>query len=728
MEIRMGKLSMKTIDAEADRKSDRRKAAQKRVYDAKHVDAEDWDRIMAMKNSKTDNDRLQRTRDAMERGVIERDPADSVDKKGNVKKFSKAEALRLFAKLVVIEREATLKRMVEEMPDNYVLITEIESLREVVSVIMTMRHEPIIAVDTETTGLDTFTDVIVGFSITDPVADKHYYVPIEPTEDKRALPSNLALEAVRPLIEAEHVRKIFHNAGFDMKMFQRHGIELHGLYWDTQTAMIMLNENEMSYRLKDLATKYLKEPSDTFDELFGKDAKFNEIPLDIALVYAAKDTHITYKLYEFQLGHLERMPSVLEYFLDVEMRLIPVVVDMENAGFNIDVEFAKEYGKEMKADIERLASELMRELGDINLNSPAQLKPALEAATGEKLDSTDAKKVLKPLSKKHPVVAKLLDYKELTKLYGTYISVLPEKIHPKTGKVHVRFNPNGTVTGRFSSGGSSTNIQNQPQSARPMYVAPPGWVIVGGDFSAQEVRCAANKSQEPTLLKAFREGKDPYATLASEYYGLPYEQCYKNPDGSDTKQRKEFKVVMLAVMYGMGPGALASSLKITMDQAKKFLADFFKKYRHIDAWIKQTQANTKRDGFVWIGNQCRKRRLPDARRKTRGQYVPEVSRALRQGPNAEIQGESAIQTKKTLIALHAECKKRGWKPWATIHDENLVLMPDTLTMEDIEAFERVMVGTYQFGNVPNKTDIEIMDRWGHGMMPEHWFEKHGKGA
>lgn len=727
MNLRIGKLTMKGIDEAEDAKANRRQAAQKRVYDAKHVDNDDWDRIMAMKNSKTDNERLQRTRDAMDRGVIERDPADSIDKKGNVKKFSKAEALRLFAKLVVIERESTLKRMVEEMPDNYVMITDIESLREIVSVITTMRHEPIIAVDTETTGLDTFTDVIVGFSITDPVVDKHYYVPITPTKDNRALPSNVALEALRPLIEAGHVRKIFHNAGFDIKMFQRHGIEMNGLYWDTMTAMRMLNENEMSYQLKDLATKYLKEPSDTFAELFGKDAKFHTIPLDVALVYAAKDTHITYKLYEFQRKHLEKMPSVLEYLLEIEIPLIEVVVDMENTGFDIDVEYAKEYGKQMKADIERMATVLMKDLGDINLNSPAQLKPAIEAATGETLESTDAKKVLKPLSKKHPVIKRLLDYKELTKLYGTYISVLPEKIHPATGKVHVRFNPNGTVTGRFSSGGSSTNIQNQPQSARPMYVAPPGWVIVGGDFSAQEVRCAANKSQEPTLLAAFESGKDPYATLASEYYGLPYEQCYKNEDGSDTKQRKEFKVVMLAVMYGMGPGALSGSLGISSSEARKFLDDFFKKYRFIDAWIKRTQSFAKKNGFVWIGDQRRKRRLPDAKRKTRGQYVPEVSRALRQGPNAEIQGESAIQTKTTLIELHKVCKERGWKLWATVHDENLVLMPDTLTMEDIEAFEKVMVGSYRFGNVRNKTDIEVGTRWGQLMMPEHYFaERDGK--
>lgn len=262
--------------------------------------------------------------------------------------------------------------------------------------------------------------------------------------------------------------------------------------------------------------------------------------------------------------------------------------------------------------------------------------------------------------------------------------------------------------------------QNQPYEARKLFVAPEGYVLVGGDFSAQEIRCAANHSQEPVLVQAFEDGRDPYATLASEYYGRPYEDVYKTADDKDTPERKAMKVVMLVVMYGMGPGALSGTLKISNDEARKFLSDFFVKYSNIDAWIKRTQSFAKKNGYVWIGGQKRKRRLPDAKRKVKG-YVPEVSRALRQGPNAEIQGESAIQTKTTLIELHAACVYRGWRLWATIHDEVIVAMPETFTQEDIAEFERIMVGSYKFGNIPNKTDIEIMTRWGEGIPVGEWF-------
>lgn len=687
-------------------------AAAKRTAQNEGID-EAWVRILAMKNADADQAKLLAVREAMSAGKVGRDPASAG------KRFSKAEALRLYKELAALERESKLAALVANTPANYVLVLDEQTLA---AVVRDAFAEPIIAVDTETTGLDVFVDVIVGVSITTPSNDRHYYIPCTPTKDERVLSADVVLTALKPLLESATVGKVFHNAIYDINMFKRHGIELRGLAWDTQPGMALLNENEPSFALKRLATNYLGEPSDTFAELFGKDAKFAEVPLDIALVYGAKDTDITWRMYEFQRLHLAKMPKVLDYYLTVELPLIEAVLEMERTGFDIDVEYAREYGMTMQADIARLEGELHDALGGINLNSPPQLKEAIERVTRQKLESTDAKRVLKPLSAKYPVIAKLLKYKELTKLYSTYISVLPEKIHPVTGKLHARFNANGTVTGRFSSGGNGVNLQNQPYDARKLFVAPDGYVIVGADFKAQEIRCAANKSREPVLLQAFTDGVDPYALLAAKHFGKPYEECYKNPDGSDTVERKTMKVVMLAVMYGMGPGTLSTSLKITMDEARKFLADFFATYPAIDGWIKETQAFAKRYGYVWIGDGKRKRRLPEAKRKISG-YVPEVQRALRQAGNSQIQGESAIQTKTTLINLHRLCQERGWRLYATIHDEMLVLMPEDFTPADIAAYEAVMVNSYQFGDVPNGTDIEVARRWGEGVPIAEWFKQ-----
>ncbi|WP_230184967.1 DNA polymerase A family protein [Priestia megaterium] len=410
------------------------------------------------------------------------------------------------------------------------------------------------------------------------------------------------------------------------------------------------------------------------------------------------------------------MPNVLKYYETVEVPLLYAIVAMERTGFDIDVEFAKTYGEEMKRDIEAKEKLLLEALGDVNLNSPAQLKPALEKAIKRKLDSTDAKRVLKPLAKEFPVIAELLSYKELTKLYSTYISVLPELVHPVTGKLHARFNPMGARTGRFSSGGNGVNLQNQPKTARKLFVAPEGWAIMGGDWKAQEVRCAAYLTQEPVLIEAFVKGHDVYSSMASDFYNKPYEEC-----GDGTFERKAMKVGVLSALYGTGPTTLAQQLGSSVEEAKEFIAKFFEKLPHVKKWIDETKEHAKKHGFVWMDKQQRKRRLPDAKKKTRG-YDPDVSRALRQGPNACVQGTSAIQGKASLIALHELCKRKGWKLWAVIHDEALALVPNTITREDIKEFEDVMVNTYKFGNVPNGTDIELMERWGEGVTIDEWFE------
>lgn len=780
-------------------KVDKRKSSGdsvKKAADAKKAATETleqaWERIFKMKNSDADREKLRAVQRYMAEGKLGRE-AESADKK-----FSKAEAIRLYAVIAAMEREGKLTALVEGTPKNYRLIT---SYLELDAVVERCKEEPMIAVDTETTGLDVYVDVIVGISITMPSFDDHVYIPVKPTEDERAFKSiETVLKALSPIIGAPTIGKVLHNATFDMAMFERHGFKMEGLAWDTMTAMHLLNENEKnkagggagSYQLKDLATRYLGEPSDTFAELFGKDAKFAEVPLDVALVYAAKDTHLTWKLYEFQRYHLSKMPTVLQYLEEVEIPLIEAIYDMERTGFVIDVEFAKTYGEEMRQEILEKEISLMSQLdapppnpnevevGDIvyfhhpnhgdllsevlavrngrvkiksatkeqfpteqgitqvslkdvtiekkrehkplNLNSSQQLKPALEAVIFQELPNLDAKKTLKPLAKEYPIIEELLEYRGLTKLYSTYISVLPELVHPVTGRFHVRMNPNGAKTGRFSSGGTGANMQNQPYKARSLFIAPEGKVIIGADFSAQEVRCVAALSGEPTLIKAFEEDKDAYATMASEFFGKPYKDVYKDANGDDTPERKMMKTAYLASLYGTGPNTLAKQLKTTPDEARKFLKDFFNRYKYIRDWIDETQKFMIRNGYVWIGDKERKRRLPEAKKKTRG-YDPVVEGAKRQGPNARVQGWSAIQTKKTLVALHRWVKgKEGWDLWLTVHDEILLQAPIDVTREEIDEFERIMVGTLQFGKVGNKTDIEIMTRWGEGYKVDQWFD------
>lgn len=700
------------LDA-TDKAAETRKSAVSRAK-AKQKPAESmedaWQRVLATKLSDADRAKLLRVKAALEAGKIGRH-ADKL-----AKRFSKAEAQALYRDLVEVERESTLKQMVANTPDNYVMVRDYAQLDEMIA---ELAKEPIIAVDTETTGLDVYSDMFVGMSFTAPTANLHYYVPTDHVE-KTAIDTSGALAKLAPILANESTGKVLHNAKYDIHMFRRHGVDMRGLAWDTQEAMRLLNENEMSFKLKDLAPKYLNVKADTFDELFGKDAKFAPVPLDVALVYAAKDTDLTWKLYEFQRKHFAKLPSILEYFEKVEIPLIYAVVDMERNGFKIDVDFAVEYAAEMAIELERDGAYLSEQLGGINLASPTQLKPALEKHVGRKLESTDAKKVLKPLSSEYPLIAKLLEYKKMKTMHSNFISKMPDLVHPATGRLHAQFKQNGAKTGRFSSGGGQINLQNQPKAARKAFIAPEGWLIMGGDFSAQEVRCVAHLTGEPLLIEAFKTGRDPYATLASEYFGKPYEECYKNPDDSDTKERKIIKTCYLASLYGTGAKTLSMQLDCTVEEAKKFLDAFFKKYKHIKRWIDETHREAIRHGYVYLDKNQRKRRVPAAMKRTRG-YDGEKAYALRQSVNSKPQGSSAIQTKVTMIGLHGLCKRKGWKLWVTVHDEVLLLVPEDITDAEVSEFEEVMLYSYKFGSVDNKTDIELGRCWGEMKSRKEWF-------
>lgn len=676
--------------------------AQKRKKASEETMEDAWERITSMKNSEVDAERLREVRQAMAEGIVGRNPND------NAKRFSKAEAMRLWSELQASQREQKLKDMVAKTPDNYYLITTIEQLKELVTA---LKGEPIIAVDTETNGLDYYGTAdqeacsIVGISLTLPIANKHYYIPIA-HDEKTEIDGGLLYSALGPFLTNENVKKVFHNAKFDINMFWRHGIEIKGLAHDTMIAMHLLNENEDSYALKNLATKYLKEPSDTYSTLFGK-TLFSSIPLDIALVYAAKDTDITWKLYQFQMIHFNKLPKLKEVYETIENPLIDVVIRMERAGFVIDTDYAKTLGEDLKNQLSDLEKQLYQILGEINLNSPSQLKPAIENLVKHKIDSTDVD-TLKKLQSTHEGIGLLLKYRELSKLLGTYVEALPQQIK-NDGKIHGSFNQAATVTGRFSS--NNPNLQNQPKFARKLFVAPKGKVLLAGDFSQQEPRLLAHFSQDPILIEAYKQGKDLYQSAASALFNKPESEC-----GDGSKERKMMKFGILSVMYGTGSKTLAGQLGITQAEAEMFIENFYKTYPAVKKWLDGNVDFLRKHGYVEM-LYGRKRRLAGYNSTDKWEKL----RAERQASNAIIQGSAAIQTKLTMLALDELCKRKGWEMAFSIHDEVAVYAPEDVSIEDVKEFNEVMVSTVTL-SVPNKSDIEISRRWGEGFSIKEWFK------
>lgn len=682
--------------------------------------AEAWRDIFSKKNSDADKIKLLEVKKAMDEGLIGREAGKES------KTLTKAEALRLWKALQEQQKEEKLNEMVKNTPSNYILVDTVSELRDMYRV---LKKETIIAVDTETTGVDVYRDKMVGMSFTAPVQNLHYYVPIRHVTGEEQVPTDTVIPYVKDILEDEGIDKVFHNATFDLHIFDSEGIDVQGKIHDTLVLMHLLNENEPSYALKVLTPKYLKVEADTFESLFGKDCLFSTVELKYARYYACKDTHLTWKLFEFQYRMIREprynLSKVWTNYCNIEQPLIKVVYEMEKVGFNLDQEEIarqKETYTKRKTELE---AELLTHFGDINFNSVQQLGDVLykkkklhlhDSIPPNFKQSTDAK-TLKKLAKFDKGCELLIEYKDITKHLSSFVEKLPEMVSPD-GKLHGGFKQTGTVTGRFSS--VNPNLQQQPYESRKMFVADDGYLILGADFSAQEPRLLAHFTQDPVLLKIYEENKDLYSTYASLHYKRPYEEVYKNEDGSDTKERKAFKVVILAIMYGMTEKSLAETLNISELEAKTLIDGFYKGSPRVAKWIEHNKATARKQGYVET-LYGRKRRLPQIKSGDKW----DVMRAERQTTNARIQGSASEQTKLVMIRANKELKEisregREFKLLATIHDEVLFQVPEDITREEVKIIESIMVDTVKLNNVPSKTDIELGKCWGNLTSVKDW--------
>lgn len=509
-----------------------------------------------------------------------------------------------------------------------------------------------VALDTEATGKIPILDTLVGASFYFPGEDrdeKAIYTPVAhrsymTMEVKEGQLSKEALITGLKVLVACGTELIFHNAKFDIELiYWNYGIKMRA-WWDTLLASNCLNENE-PHGLKPLYSKYIERSVDeakTYSELFdGID--FSLVPFNLGYIYAAKDAYMTYGLYEFQAKHLnaDKLPGCYNVFRNIEMRVLPHVIDMELTGVCIDVEFAQKlddkysdlYAKAKENvfnELSKYDSEISKfrrrhpdkasKLSDpINLSSPTQMAIIFYDVLGMK--SSDKKKprgtgkdILKSFN--NPLADAILEYRGYEKLLSTYIEKLPGEVRARTGRLHGSFNQYGAKTGRFSS--QDPNLQNIPShnhEIRQMFTAPEGYVFIGGDYSQQEPRCLTFVSGDPAMLDAYKSGRDIYATIASKIYRVPYEDCLEfNPDGSTNEEGKtrrgNTKSIVLGMMYGRQAPSIAEQTGMTTPEAQGLIDDFFDAFPRIKKFVDTSIAKAKKHGFVetvW----GRKRRLPD---------------------------------------------------------------------------------------------------------------------
>ena len=569
--------------------------------------------------------------------------------------------------------------------------------------------------DTETTGLDALQAELVGIAFSWE-QKKGYYLALPP---ERAA-AQIILEAFRPFFENEEIEKIGHNLKYDLKVLLKYDLKVAGPLYDTMIAHYLINP-DMRHNMDILAETYLNYSPQSITELIGKKGKnqgsMRDVPLDQQTQYAVEDADITLQLkHHFEKELAEADTTAL--FKTVELPLVQVLTDMEAEGINLNVKFLKELSKTLNADISILEKDIFEEVGEtFNLASPKQLGVILfeklklvdkpkKTKTGQYSTAED---ILSYLSKEHPIVAKILEWRSLQKLENTYVSALPNDLNPNTKRIHTVYNQAVAATGRLSS--NNPNLQNIPirtprgQEVRKAFIPRDNdHTLMAADYSQIELRIIAALSKDPAMVKAFQNNEDIHAATAARVFDVSLEEVTR-------EQRSNAKTVNFGIVYGVSAFGLSQQTNLNRSESKELIDTYYERYPQLKQYISDQVNFARENGYVAtvLG---RRRYLKDIN----SQNAVVRGAAERNAVNAPIQGSAADIIKLAMIQIHQKIKNENWqsKMLLQVHDE---LVFDVLKSEK-EGFEKMvkteMEKAFDIG-LPLVVDI------GFG---NHWLEAH----
>jgi len=539
----------------------------------------------------------------------------------------------------------------------------------------------LVAIDTETTGLDPLRDKLVGISLS-VEAHRAAYLPLAHRYSgaPAQLELGLVLERLKPWLEDPGKRKLGQNLKYDKHIFANHGVVLRGIEHDTLLQSYVL-ESHRPHDLDNLAQRHLGVKTIAYDEVTGKGPSrisFDQVAVDRATEYAAEDADIALQLHQALYPQIAADAKLEMIYQRVEMPLIDVLFDMERFGVLLDVKLLEEQSRELGNRILELENEIYRLAEQpFNINSPKQIQeilferhklPVVKKTPGG-APSTD-ENVLEELALDYPLAKLILDYRGLAKLKSTYTDKLPRMVNPATGRVHTNYAQAVAVTGRLAS--NDPNLQNIPvrtqegRRIREAFTAAPGHQIVSADYSQIELRIMAHISGDENLLRAFAEGEDIHRATAAEIFGIP-------PNEVGAEQRRYAKVINFGLIYGMSAFGLASQLGIERGAAQLYMERYFARYPKVADYMQRTRELARQQGFVEtvLG---RRLWLPDINSSNNARRQAAERAAI----NAPMQGTAADLIKLAMIAAHSwlERKRLGAKLIMQVHDELVLEVPD----------------------------------------------------
>jgi DNA polymerase-1 len=529
------------------------------------------------------------------------------------------------------------------------------------------------------------------------------------------LARSLVLARVKPLLENDGLGKRGHDLKTCALVLSRHGIVLRGLTFDSMLASYLLDANRSNHVLEDVALEHLGYKARSEEDLRGRGPRavpFPRISPDALSGFACERADLAWQL-SGRLTPLVEREQLAPVLRDMEMPLIPVLVQIERAGVLVDRPLLAAQSRQLEQLLAAYSARIHELAGEeFNINSPQQLghilfeKLALPVArkTGKTRSASTAAEVLEELAGVHELPRLVLDWRSVQKLKGTYVDALPLMVHPSTGRVHTSFNQAIAATGRLSS--SEPNLQNIPirteagREIRRAFVAAPGHVLISADYSQIELRVLAHLAGEDALVNAFRAGEDIHDQTAARLFG--------SDSGLDRHElRSRSKIVNYAVLYGKTPFTLARDINVPQEAAQQFIDAYFAGYPRVRAFIDRTLEEARRAGVVrtMFG---RRRLMPNLTSRN----FQMRSQAEREAVNMPIQGTAADILKKAMIDLHAALPRQGLKAQMilTVHDELLFECPQGEAAEAGALVRERMEGAAAL-NVPLTVDVGVGENW-----------------
>ena len=540
-----------------------------------------------------------------------------------------------------------------------------------------------------------------------------YYVPLA-HEQERCLELTDVLNRFAPALGSPKPSKIGLNQKGDYLALRAHGIELRGVDWDLLVAAYLLNSGVRTPSLEALASDVLHRAIEGREALFGSGKTAmtcDQVEIARAAAFFGERMRVMLQLAPKLQSELDRLGNAA-LFRDLEMPLLPVLAEIELAGVAVDIAYLQTISRELYEQLQRLDQEIADVAhGPINVNSPQQLArflfEDLNLPGGRKTKSgysTDAN-VLEGLREMHPVVPKILEFRQLSKLKGTYVDALPLLVDARTHRVHTSFNQTVAATGRLSS--SDPNLQNIPirtevgQKVRRAFIpGRPGDLLLSADYSQIELRVLAHMTDDPVLVDAFARGEDIHARTAAEVFGIPQAEVTAN-------QRRLAKVVNFGLFYGLSDFGLARDTGMSTEEARVFIDAYFRAYNRVREFLEGIKIQAREQGFVETILH-RRRYIQDIR---------SPNRMLRQAAeriaiNMPVQGSAADIMKLAMIRLHDYLREQRLtsRMILTVHDELVFEVPPGERDQLIEVVPDLMATAYPL-SVPLQVDLKLGPNW-----------------